>query len=126
MERDSSELVPVASTNITVFHHVVNYPQRIIGPLIKQIAHLYIKEIDEDEELWDSYLTPFSWKLWVVLLLWILVASFVILLTAYAALRFMFLQEFTLFDQALTPLSAFCNQGIYKLVHGRLKLRSGR
>lgn len=110
------QILPDAGSNITTFHHISQNNDKILGPLTMNVAHLYIREIDEDVEQWDSYLKPFHEYLWIVLVLWMIISSVGIGITAWVALKFLNLEGFTLLDQVLTPLSAFCNQGIIKAV----------
>lgn len=85
----------------------------MVGPLTEGVAHLYIREISQNEERWDSYIRPFSPKLWMAILSWIIVSSTVIFIATWIALYLLSLKGFTLLDEALIPLSAFCNQGIF-------------
>lgn len=115
LEKNTS-ILPDTSTALKLFHYLIKENENVIGPLTKGVAHLYIKEVGQYEERWDSYLRPFHYKLWMTIIYWIIISSIVILIATWIALRILSLQGFTLLDQALTPISAFCNQGIFEIL----------
>lgn len=106
---NTTMLLPDVTSNTTVYHYLRNNYERVIGPLTKQVAHMYIREIDDDK--WTSYLRPFSKRLWKATIIWILISSALYIFIGSLAKMALDLHGYTLFEQALTPLSAFCNQG---------------